>query len=172
MWINDITKTVRLLIEHGADVKAKDETHTTPLHLASKLGISEIVQLLIKCGGDVTSRDWEHKTPLHMASFWVGARTVLLLIQRMVDKNEQDPSIRMCDKAETVELLIDNGADVTSQDETKSTPLHLASSVGSAKTAWVLIEHGADVAAQDVHRRTPLHLASSWSWVSGEARGF
>jgi ankyrin repeat protein len=31
--------TVRLLIDHGADVDAQDETHSTPLHLASLLGI-------------------------------------------------------------------------------------------------------------------------------------
>jgi ankyrin repeat protein len=45
-------------------------------------------------------------------------------------------------------------------DEIKSTPLHLASSVGSAETVQLLIEHGAEVAAQDVNNRTPLHLAS------------
>ena len=64
-------------------------------------------------------------------------------------------------KADTVKLLIDNGADVTAQDETGSTPLHLASSFGGAETARVLIKHGADVTARDGNRRTPLHLASS-----------
>jgi ankyrin repeat protein len=65
-------------------------------------------------------------------------------------------------KAETVQLLIEHGADVTMQDETYSTPLHLASSKGSAKTVQLLIEHGADVTTKDSSNRTPLHLASSW----------
>lgn len=58
-------------------------------------------------------------------------------------------------KAETVRLLIEHGADVTMQDETYSTPLHLASSQGSAKTVQGLIEHGANVIAQDSSNRTP-----------------
>lgn len=64
-------------------------------------------------------------------------------------------------KADTVKLLIDHGADVAMQDETKSTPLHLASSLGSTETVRLLIEHGADVTARDTNHRTPLHLAAS-----------
>ena len=59
-------------------------------------------------------------------------------------------------------LLIDHGANVNAQDDTKSTPLHLASSMGSIETVQLLIEHGADVTARDVRHMTPLHLASSW----------
>ena len=64
-------------------------------------------------------------------------------------------------KADIVKLLIDYGSDVMAQDETQSTPLHLASSSGSAEAVRVLIEHGADVTAQDGNDRTPLHLASA-----------
>ena len=64
-------------------------------------------------------------------------------------------------KANTVTLLIDHGADVTAQDKTSSTPLHLASSFGGAEAARVLIKHGADVAARNGNHRTPLHLAST-----------
>jgi ankyrin repeat protein len=65
---------MRLLIEHGADVKAQDETHSTPLHMASSSGIPEIVQLLIEHGADVSGRDRRHRTPLHLASSWVSAK--------------------------------------------------------------------------------------------------
>ena len=141
---------MQLLIKHGADVTAQDETHTTPLHLASSLGIPEIVQLLIECGADVTSQDWTHQTPLHMASSWVSPKAAFLSIQHRghrTDVNGQDESInKSCNpfswKTETVKLLIDHGADVTAQDETKSTPLHIASSVGITKTVQLLIEHG------------------------------
>lgn len=65
-------------------------------------------------------------------------------------------------KVETVQLLIENGADVTARDEACVTPLHLASSQGSLETVQLLIESGADVAARDTSNRTPLHLALSW----------
>ncbi|KAH8977325.1 ankyrin repeat-containing domain protein [Lactarius deliciosus] len=48
------TETVRLLIEHGADVAAQNENQSTPLHLASSSKVAETVQLLIKHGADVT----------------------------------------------------------------------------------------------------------------------
>ena len=65
-------------------------------------------------------------------------------------------------KAETMRLLIEHGADVTMQDGTHSTPLHLASSRGSTETVRILLQNGADVATQDENNRTPLHMASSW----------
>jgi ankyrin repeat protein len=61
-----------------------------------------------------------------------------------------------------VRLLIEQGVDVTAQDEAYSTPLHFASSSGVPEIARLLIEHGADVTARDRSHRTPLHLASSW----------
>jgi ankyrin repeat protein len=64
-------------------------------------------------------------------------------------------------QADTVRLLIGNGADIAAKDETHSTPLHLAAFWGSAETVRLLIEHGADVTAHDGRNRTPLHLASS-----------
>jgi ankyrin len=71
-------------------------------------------------------------------------------------------------KADIVMLLIDHGADVAAEDETHSTPLHLAALSGSADTVRLLIEHGADVTAQDRRYRTPLHLASELSSVSAK----
>jgi ankyrin repeat protein len=69
---------------------------------------------------------------------------------------------RFYEIADTVQVLIEHGADVTMQDDAHSTPLHLASSKGSFETVQLLLQHGADVAAQDGNNRTPLHLASSW----------
>jgi ankyrin repeat protein len=65
------------------------------------------------------------------------------------------------DKADTVQLLIQHGADVTARDDTHSTPLHLASSMGNAETVGLLIRHGADINVQNVNQSTPLHLAAS-----------
>jgi hypothetical protein len=71
---------VRLLIEHGADVTAQDKSLSTPLHLASSLGIPEIVQLLIERGADITAQDASRRTPLHLASSWVSAKSCVTLV--------------------------------------------------------------------------------------------
>ena len=59
---------VRLLVEKGADVTAKDKSFSTPLHLASSFGTPEIVRLLIERGADITAEDERRRTPLHLAS--------------------------------------------------------------------------------------------------------
>ena len=67
---------VGLLIDHGADVMAIDETRSTPLHLASLVGSVEMVRLLIEHGADVTARDMDNRTPLHMSLCRVSTKTV------------------------------------------------------------------------------------------------
>ena len=62
---------VRLLIEHGADVVAHDEAHSTPLHLAAKCASAQTVRLLIEHGADTTAKDRSDQTPLHLALFKV-----------------------------------------------------------------------------------------------------
>ena len=59
---------VRQLIDHGADVAARDETGLTSLHLAAFSGSFDIVRLLIDHGADVTAQDGCSVTPLHYAS--------------------------------------------------------------------------------------------------------
>ena len=68
---SDKVETVRLLIEHGMAVTARDENLLTPLHLASSWDSLEISKLLIENGADVTGKDGIGKTPLHLASSWV-----------------------------------------------------------------------------------------------------
>ena len=64
-------------------------------------------------------------------------------------------------KAEAVRALIKHGADVAAQDNTLSTPLHLAAFSGISAVVWLLLVQGADVTMLDEHLKTPLHLASS-----------
>lgn len=88
------------------------------------------------------------------------------LSRARTDEKDQGDSIgryerRSKAKADTVRLLVKHGADVSVQDETDSTPLHLAALYGSSETVRILLKRGADVNILDGNRKTPLHLASS-----------
>ena len=78
----EMVEIVRLLVEQGADVTAKDKSSSTPLHLASSFGSPEIVRLLIERGVDITAEDESRRTPLHLASGsrWVGAEALSPLL--------------------------------------------------------------------------------------------
>ena len=127
------------------------------------------MQLLIEHGADVTAQDRSKKTPLHLLFSDVSFVTASLSIWYRLDVNGQNDRVTVRDyqdehleKVENVRLLIKHGADVKAQDETQSTPLHMASFSRYPRVVGLLIEYGADVAARDRSQRTPLHLASSW----------
>jgi len=63
-----IIEAVKQHIAAGADVNAKDEWGTTPLHSAASEGHKEVVELLIEKGADVNAKDVDGDTPLDWAT--------------------------------------------------------------------------------------------------------
>ena len=129
-----------ILVEHGADVTAKDDSGETPLHQASSARCVDLAQFLVENGANATAEDNWGRTPLHLAS-----RVGSLDLAR---------------------LLVGHGANVTAQNEEGSTPLHEAAEMGIVDLARFLVEHGASVTVQDMHGWTPLHRASQWFKVN------
>ena len=150
-------------------MSAQDKTHSTPLHLAAHSGSPDTVRLLIEHGADATVFDGSGRTPLHLASSLVSetpARCQLRMhgadVNAQLNVSAFRKELISKKKFEIVQLLIEHGMDVTTKDESLSTPLHLASSSGFLEIVRLLIESGADVTEKDGSSRTPLHLASSW----------
>ena len=133
-------KAARVLIEHGADVMARNEDRETALHLASRNGQAEVARILIEHGTNVAAQNKDGETALHLPltqSYWQ-------IQERHV---------------EVARMLIECGAGAAAQNKDGETPLHLASRNGHIEVARKLIERGAGVAAQNNDRETPLHLA-------------
>lgn len=72
---NGHTDTARLLLEHGAEVNARNEAGVTPLHRAMNNNIegqrrarrTETFRLLLNAGAEGGARDKDGKTPLSHA---------------------------------------------------------------------------------------------------------
>jgi ankyrin repeat protein len=60
--------TIRLLLDHGADIDAQDNDHATSLHVASHYGCVKGAQLLLELGANVDLEDKEGRTPFQVAS--------------------------------------------------------------------------------------------------------
>ena len=131
------TAAVRLLVENGADIEAKDDSHgATPLQWAVTVGNEVMVTLLLDLGADVNTVDSEDEwTPLHRAS----------------DKGH----------AAMVGLLLERQADINCNTEYRAwTPLHLAADKGHELVVRLLLEKGADtnVTTKIIWESQPLHI--------------
>ncbi len=138
-------EVVKILIENGADLSATDKNQITPLFKAlysprdldgRRDRREEIVKLLLEAAPDsVNQPDNQGVTPLCVAVY----NFDLLMLQE----------------------LLNNGADVNSQDEKGNTPLHVAIRTGGFCKIMIeeLLKKGADVDIPNKAGLTPFHFA-------------
>ncbi|MCI4392341.1 hypothetical protein PGIGA_G00144960 [Pangasianodon gigas] len=184
---------VEYLLQHGADVHAKDKGGLVPLHNACSYGHYEVAELLVRHGASVNVADLWKFTPLHEAAAKGKYEICKLLL-----KHGADPSKKNRDGNVALDMVKDGDTDIqdllrgdaalldaakkgclarvqklcTSDNincrDTQgrnSTPLHLAAGYNNLEVAEYLLEHGADVNAQDKGGLIPLHNAASYGHV-------
>jgi ankyrin repeat protein len=62
-----LANAARLLLDHGADIKTRNDKGGTPLHTTTSSGWVEAVRLLLERGADVGAKDEEGRTPFSIA---------------------------------------------------------------------------------------------------------
>ena len=144
------------LDENPSDINVKDRNDSTPLHLASKCGCTDIVDYLISKGVDINAKNKDGNTPLHIALHKGCLPRYLGIAQ----------------------LLISKGANINDRDEKGFTPLHHAlhfASRGKNYDTYIslaqdLINRGANINAQCKIGNTALHnlLPSGNDLTSGK----
>ena len=165
-------KAIKILIENGSDINAKNKNIKTPLHLASELNHIEVIKLLIQNGADINSKSKYDFKPLHIASQNGYIEAIKLLIQNGADINSKNVEgitpLHLASKLnhiEAIKLLIQNGADINSKNKDDFTALHIACHERHIEVIKLLIQNRADINSKSENDFTPLHIASQHGYV-------
>lgn len=120
---------VKLLLDLGADVDACEEGDITALHIAARLGHTDVVHMLLKHRADPCGDRNSTTSPLHETA---------------------SPAI--------MNMLLQAGASINQRDRNKCTPLHLQTYSGRPDLVDILLKAGADVNACDRKGRPAVFL--------------
>jgi len=181
------SRTVKLLLEHGANATEHDNAGISPIIAGAASNEVETVRLLLDAGAKPNDFPKSNdpradaagagfRTPLMWASFYNNVPMTRLLLEHGADPNLStyfgSPLSQACwaDGFEAAEVLIDHGASVNSKDMVASfTPLHWAagSELPRAHLVKLLLASGADpnseggetVGAFGLVPQTPLLIA-------------
>ena len=133
--------SVRLLLDNGADIEARDEEGDTPLMRAASHGQTEVFKLLLERGAKTRIRDKQGMTPLIAAACACAVAT-------------------MNSTYDIMKILLDRGANVNVRTRDGTTALMMAAgSPDDAASVKLLLSHGADPRAKNNQGKTTLTFA-------------
>ncbi|XP_062505022.1 serine/threonine-protein phosphatase 6 regulatory ankyrin repeat subunit B-like [Corticium candelabrum] len=150
----DCPELCSILLEHNAKVDTVDKDGNQPLHLACKRRHTATVHVLLSHGADVTALNKWQRKPLHLANESV------LKSYRVHNGNHAVHTVVEKGHIQTVQLLVDCGADVDAVDKDGNQPLHLACKQWHTSTVGLLLSHGADLTALNNQQKKPFHFAN------------
>ncbi|CAM9598019.1 unnamed protein product [Scytosiphon promiscuus] len=178
---------VKQLLSCGAPVRSRDAQGLTPLHRASVAGHAGVAGVLLLDGEDappvgassppptsVEQQQQQQQQPPPPRLVWQASREGPLLVPSVslrkkakLDARDVSGSCPVhlaaaCGHAQVVQVLLQHGADISSGNGLKQTPLHAAAGAANpANSLRLLLDAGGDVGSRDSAGRTPLHFAAS-----------
>jgi ankyrin repeat protein len=154
---------VKLLIERGAEVNAKNHDGQTPLEGAAGSGNPRVVKLLLEHGANIKTRDAKGQTPLHAAGQAGSLENLKLLLAAGARTKVKDRegltylAYLASNKSPEIANYIQKNH---LADGTRNTPLHYAAYAGEPEAVQLWLERKMDVNGRGELRRTPLHFAA------------
>lgn len=146
---------LRLLLDQGSDIEARDSNSGTALHYATAMGNVEMAKLLVSQGANIEARDHENSTALHFAASTGNVVMTKLLLDHgakiAYEDNETYPALHVAAWAghvEVVKLLLDRGAEIDAVYRDGRTAFYLAAERGNLAVVRLLRERGAQAGAK------------------------
>ena len=166
----NLADMVKVFIDAGAEVEAKDGSGHSPLHVASSSGSLEFVKLLVAAGAGVRVTDNEGATCLLFAAVHGCTETVRYLVgvEGVEVEHTDDIYGRTAlhwalhtQHADVVQVLIDAGANIEAKDKKGYSPLLFACVIGELVLVKKLVAAGAGVRVTNDEGTACLAIAAS-----------
>eukprot|EP00163_Fabomonas_tropica_P016530 TRINITY_DN2960_c0_g2_i3.p1 TRINITY_DN2960_c0_g2~~TRINITY_DN2960_c0_g2_i3.p1 ORF type:complete len:3332 (+),score=486.18 TRINITY_DN2960_c0_g2_i3:638-9997(+) len=157
---------VLMMLRRNVNVLKRDNNNQTALHIAARLGLTDIAVFLLQSGAKVDAAAKQDITPLHVASASGHPGVVAVLLEYGAD-----PNIVAQKGLRPIHLSTGNGhhlittqllhakADPSVQDHRGFSPLHYAAEFGTAESVKSLLEVGAKTDTLNIHLKSPLDTA-------------
>ena len=153
---------VTLLLNKNVIVNSVTIDGKTPLHIAVDKGEEVIIKKLLAQKANPTLKDAFGNTSLHLAVQWKEEiRQQLFRGRTTVDSDDGGPSLgsyQPC-SVQTVQAIIDHGADLNAVNNTGQTALWSACCDGQVHFVKILLNAGADPNIADENNDSSLHSA-------------
>ncbi|RFU74295.1 ankyrin repeat-containing [Trichoderma arundinaceum] len=158
---NEHEDVVKLMLDNGADVNAKDGSGDTPLKLAYWNNRKEVIKLLLNHGAEADAE--MQQDLLEWAILEEDGATVKLIAQMGVDLDAKNKYGQLPlwlalnnGKESMVKLLVEIGADFTIEDKHGGTLLRQTVMMEKEATTRLLVERGANINAKNRYGETIL----------------
>ena len=169
---------VRLLLERGAQVNARDKRQQTPLHQLSYVAqCVEAASILIEGGADIDAVDANGQAPMQVAVLHIDSQRQGYWgppwwYSRYFLKRGAHPDVftaAILDSPKILRRLLTADPDLAhARDQEGAISLHHAADRGNVESVRVLLDAGADLDARDNRGQTPLYRAALWTEVDRE----
>ncbi|XP_070553325.1 LOW QUALITY PROTEIN: ankyrin-3-like, partial [Ptychodera flava] len=164
---NGYSNIVKILVESGARIDAKDIIGRTPFHMAATKGKLEVVKYFVHKGIFLDMVTNKNNTCLHLAAKGSHLGVVKYLLKRGAGANALTMSLQTplhlaaCqENIDIVVYVLKYGAQIDAVDLHDWTALYYAAQNGQDRVIRLLVANGAQVEGVK-DRETPLHVAGS-----------
>ena len=156
---------VSILLMNKASVNARTNMGNTPLHLCRSVSVA---QQLVRFGASINATNNRKETLLHLSTTSLSLTEYLLEHGAIINAINIDGETVLhqisghnfnSENTGILQSCLKNGADVSIKDYSLKSPLHNASSSGTAEVVKVLLEHGAVLDAMDSSGHYPIHYS-------------
>ncbi len=146
--------TAGTLLQHGGDIRARDDLGNTPLMAAALNADAAMLGLLLEAGADVNATNQAGATALMRAATFEDKARMLMVRGAEVKARSQLGNTALILAARkpgnsgAVKLLLDRGAEPNATNGFGATALMAAAAAEDMETVRLLLDHGADVNAR------------------------